>query len=195
MCLRFVFLLTTQLTGGCGCPAQGDVEDCRDLDPAPPVRGPAAAAAASPEAALGGPGPARDPAQRDTQDAPPGPAVAGHPGYDPAQAPRHRPSPPCRQVHARQDRPTTRWRSRALVLRLARENPDWGYRRIHGELAGLGVKVAAPAVWEFLKASGTGPAPWRTGPAWSQFRRSQAGAILARLSSRPTCSMAPRPTS
>ena len=43
----------------------------------------------------------------------------------------------------------------------------------------MGVKVAASAVWEILKANGTGPAPRRTGPAWSQFLRSQAEAILA----------------
>jgi transposase InsO family protein len=67
----------------------------------------------------------------------------------------------------------------ALVLRLARENPEWGYCRIHGELAGLGVKVAASTVWEILKASGIDPAPRRTGLAWSQFLRSQAEAILA----------------
>ena len=48
-------------------------------------------------------------------------------------------------------RPTTRRNIKALVLRLARENPEWGYRRIHGELAGLGVKVAASTVWEILK--------------------------------------------
>jgi putative transposase len=54
------------------------------------------------------------------------------------------------------------------------------YRRIHGELAGLGVKGAAPAVWEILKASGIGPAPLRLpGPTWQQFLRSQARAILA----------------
>src|ERR1022692_5033914 len=52
----------------------------------------------------------------------------------------------------------------ALVLRRARENPEWGYRRIHAELAGLGVKVAASTVWEILKTHGTGPAPRRTGP-------------------------------
>ena len=46
-------------------------------------------------------------------------------------------------------------------------------------MAGLGVKVAASTVWEILKASGTGPAPRRTGPTWSQFLRSQAEAILA----------------
>ena len=86
----------------------------------------------------------------------------------------------------------TRRNVRALVLRLARENPGWGYRRIHGELAGLGVKVAASAAWEILKNAGIDPAPRRTGPAWSQFLRSQAEAILARLSSRLTCSMAPR---
>src|ERR1019366_6541374 len=61
----------------------------------------------------------------------------------------------------------------------ARENPEWGYRRIHGELAGLAVKVAASTVWEILTTSGIDPAPRRTGPTWSQFLRSQAEAILA----------------
>ena len=76
-------------------------------------------------------------------------------------------------------RPATRQNIRGLVLRLARENPGWGYRRIHGELAGLGVKVAASTVWEILKKAGIDPAPRRTGPSWSQFLRSQADAILA----------------
>ena len=76
-------------------------------------------------------------------------------------------------------RPATRPTVRALALRLARQNPEWGYRRIHGELAGLGAKIAASTVWEILKTHGTGPAPRRTGPAWSQFLRSQADAILA----------------
>src|ERR1035441_6703545 len=80
-------------------PAQGDVEDGRDLDPAPPARGSAAAAAASPEAELGGPGPARGPAQRDTQNAPPGAVAAGHSGHDPALAPRHRPPPQIGRAH------------------------------------------------------------------------------------------------
>jgi putative transposase len=66
-----------------------------------------------------------------------------------------------------------------LIRRLARENPAWGYRRIHGELAGLGVKVAASTVWEILKASGINPAHGRTGPTWPQFLRSRAEAILA----------------
>jgi putative transposase len=56
---------------------------------------------------------------------------------------------------------------------------SWGYRRIHGELAGLGFKVAASTVWEILKASGIDPSRRRTGPMWSQFLHSQAGAILA----------------
>jgi putative transposase len=66
-----------------------------------------------------------------------------------------------------------------LVLRLARENPEWGYRRIHGELAGPGVKVAASTAWEILKEAGIDSAPRRTGPTWSQFLHSQAEAILA----------------
>jgi putative transposase len=76
-------------------------------------------------------------------------------------------------------RPTTRRSIRALVRRLAGENPGWGYRRIHDELAGLGVKVAASTVWEILKASGIDPARRQTGPTWSQFLRTQAEAILA----------------
>jgi putative transposase len=79
----------------------------------------------------------------------------------------------------RTGRPATRRNIRALVRRLARENPEWGYRRIHGELAGLGVKVAASTVWEILKTSGINPARRRTGPTWSQFLHSQADAILA----------------
>src|ERR1039457_4893012 len=82
-------------------------------------------------------------------------------------------------THGNTGRPATRRNIRALVLRLARQNPEWGYRRIHGELSGPGVKLAAPAVWEILKTSGTGPAPRRTAPTWSQFLRSQAEAILA----------------
>jgi putative transposase len=84
-----------------------------------------------------------------------------------------------RSMRGKTGRQATRRNIKALVRQLARENPEWGYRRIHGELAGLGVKVAASTVWEILKASGTGPAPRRTGPTWSQFLRSQADAILA----------------
>ena len=84
-----------------------------------------------------------------------------------------------RSMHGKTGRPATRRNIRALVLRLARENPGWGYRRIHGELAGLGVKVAASTAWEILRTAGIDPAPRRSGPAWSQFLRSQAQAILA----------------
>ncbi len=85
-----------------------------------------------------------------------------------------------RSMRGRTGRPAIRRNIKALVLRLARENPGWGYRRIHGELAGLGVKVAASTVGEILKASGAGPAPLRrTGPAWPQFLRSPAEAIPA----------------
>src|ERR1039458_3190274 len=83
------------------------MEDRRDLDPAPPARRPAAAAAAPPDAELGGPGTPGDPSQRDTESPPPRAATAGHPGHDRALASRHRPPPLGRQIHARQDRPTS----------------------------------------------------------------------------------------
>ena len=68
-----------------------------------------------------------------------------------------------RSKRGRTGRPATRRRIKALFVRLARGNPGWGYRRIHGELAGLGVNVAASTVREILKANGTCPAPRRTG--------------------------------
>jgi len=76
-------------------------------------------------------------------------------------------------------RPPTVRSIRALVLRLARENSGWGYRRIHGELLVLGVKVAASTVWEILKDAGIDPAPERISGSWAAFLRSQAKAILA----------------
>jgi putative transposase len=79
----------------------------------------------------------------------------------------------------RRGRPPTVRSIRALVLRLVRENPSWGYRRVHGELLALGVKVAASTVWEILRAAGIDPAPDRVTTTWAQFLRSQAEAILA----------------
>ena len=64
---------------------------------------------------------------------------------------------------------------RALLIRLASENPTWGYRRIHGELAGLGYQIGAPTVWKILNAAGIDPAPRRAGPTWAQFLRVRHG--------------------
>ncbi|WP_329375549.1 integrase core domain-containing protein [Streptomyces sp. NBC_01483] len=79
----------------------------------------------------------------------------------------------------RPGRPRTVRSVRLLVLRLARENSNWGYRRIHGELLVLGVKVAASTVWEILKEAGIDPAPERATSTWADFLRSQADALLA----------------
>src|SRR3954454_8368736 len=68
---------------------------------------------------------------------------------------------------------------RALVIRLASENPNWGYRRIHGELAGLGYRIGASTVWTILHRAGIDPSPRRAGPSWAQFLRAQAQSILA----------------
>jgi len=66
-----------------------------------------------------------------------------------------------------------------LVLRLANENPHWGYRRIHGELLVLGLTLAASTVWEILTQAGIDPAPERAATTWASFLRSQAHALLA----------------
>ena len=76
-------------------------------------------------------------------------------------------------------RPSTSQAIRALVLQMAHENPTWGYRRIQGELVGLGHPVAASTVWKMLKSAGIDPAPLRSGPTWRQFLAAQAHAILA----------------
>ena len=87
--------------------------------------------------------------------------------------------------HARRSRPRHPGRPRTvhsirfLVLRLVRENPGWGYRRVHGELLVLGVKVAASTVWEILHDAGIDPAPERSSTTWADFLRSQAEALLA----------------
>ena len=87
--------------------------------------------------------------------------------------------------HARRSRPRHPGRPRTvrsirvLVLRLVRENPGWGYRRVRGELLVLGVKVAASTVWEILHDAGIDPAPERSSTTWADFLRSQAEALLA----------------
>ena len=79
----------------------------------------------------------------------------------------------------RPGRPATHRAITRLVLRMAADNEHWGYRRITGELAGLGITVAASTVWEILNKHGVDPAPRRASPSWAQFLRSQAEAILA----------------
>ena len=91
---------------------------------------------------------------------------------------KSRPSHYCARSPA-PGRPRTVRSVRALVLRLVRENPGWGYRRVHGELLVLGVKVAASTVWEILQEAGIDPAPERSSATWAGFLRSQAEALLA----------------
>jgi putative transposase len=76
-------------------------------------------------------------------------------------------------------RPRRRDELRALVRRLAAENPSWGYRRIAGELRPLGITAAPSTVWAILKEAGIDPAPRRTGVTWAAFLRSHAQSILA----------------
>jgi transposase InsO family protein len=62
---------------------------------------------------------------------------------------------------------------------MARDNPAWGYRRIHGELTGLGYTVAPSTIWKILKDAGIDPAPRRAGLTWQAFLAGQATTILA----------------
>ena len=80
--------------------------------------------------------------------------------------------------HRGPGRPAAPTEVRELVLRLARENPSWGYRRVQGELVGLGIKLAASTVWRILKEAGIEPAPKRLETNWSEFLRQQAAGIL-----------------
>jgi len=66
-----------------------------------------------------------------------------------------------------------------LVVRLARENPTWGYRRIHGELLGMNIRLAPSSVWAILKRHGIEPSPSRSGPSWREFLQAQAATLLA----------------
>ena len=79
----------------------------------------------------------------------------------------------------RPGRPSTGTSVKTLIIRMARENPAWGHRRIQGELARLGHAIAASTVWEILHAAGIEPAPRRAGPTWREFLTAQAHAIIA----------------
>ncbi len=68
---------------------------------------------------------------------------------------------------------------RKLVIRIARDNPTWGHRRVQGELVRLGRPIAASTVWQILHDAGIDPASRRTGPTWKQFLTAQASGILA----------------
>ncbi|MGW5866553.1 integrase core domain-containing protein [Streptomyces sp. NPDC055239] len=96
---------------------------------------------------------------------------------------RHRDLIKRRHAHTcrpkRPGRPPTVRSIRVLILRLVRENPSWGYRRVHGELATLGIQVAASTVWEILTSEGVDPAPDRAATTWADSLRSQADALMA----------------
>lgn len=82
-------------------------------------------------------------------------------------------------AYRRAGRPRLDQSLRSLILRLARENPQWGYRRIVGELKGLGVVVSSTSVRKVLIGAGVPPAPRRTARSWRAFLRQQAASMLA----------------
>ncbi len=81
--------------------------------------------------------------------------------------------------HGRPGRPGIAKGTTALVLRLAKENAAWGYRRIHGEVATMGVTLVPASVWSILKRHGIEPSPRRAGPTWAEFLSAQAKGLLA----------------
>jgi putative transposase len=81
--------------------------------------------------------------------------------------------------HRRPGRPPIGREVRELVLRLARENPSWGYLRIVGELRKLGVVLSSTSVRNILAGSGLPPAPRRDSQSWRSFLRAHGESILA----------------
>jgi putative transposase len=81
----------------------------------------------------------------------------------------------------RRGRPPVATQLRALVLRPARENPTWGYRRIHGERCRLGYKdrIWVSTVWTILHRAGVDPAPMRSALSWRQFLQARAASVVA----------------
>ena len=81
--------------------------------------------------------------------------------------------------HRTPGRPRTGPAIRRLALEMARDNPTWGYRRICGELTGLGHKIAPSTIWAILKAAGVDPAPQHAAASWKQFLSAQATTIAS----------------
>jgi transposase len=81
--------------------------------------------------------------------------------------------------HGRPGRPAIPKGTTAVVPRLAKEDPTWGYRRIHGELATIGVVVAPSSVWAILERHGTDPSPRRSGPTCAEFLTTRAKGLMA----------------
>ena len=81
--------------------------------------------------------------------------------------------------HRTAGRPRTGPAIRRLVLEMAHDNPAWGYRRICGELTGLGHKIAPSTIWAILKEAGIDPAPQRAAASWKQFLSAHARSIAA----------------